>query len=40
MRFLFQLRPDDKFHSLEDLSKQDVNQRRAIILVNCKNPDG
>uniref|UniRef100_H2YZ60 ARMC5-like ARM-repeats domain-containing protein n=1 Tax=Ciona savignyi TaxID=51511 RepID=H2YZ60_CIOSA len=31
-----QLRPETKFLSLDELSKQEVNQKRPVILVNCK----
>ncbi|CAK8674645.1 unnamed protein product [Clavelina lepadiformis] len=34
-----QLRPNSKFYSLEELSKQEINQRRPILLVNCKVSD-
>uniref|UniRef100_H2YZ59 Armadillo repeat-containing protein 3 n=1 Tax=Ciona savignyi TaxID=51511 RepID=H2YZ59_CIOSA len=34
-----QLRPETKFLSLDELSKQEVNQKRPVILVNCKASD-
>lgn len=32
------IRPDEKCLTLEELSKQDVNQKRPVILVNCGVP--
>ncbi|XP_078488851.1 armadillo repeat-containing protein 3 isoform X5 [Ciona intestinalis] len=34
-----QLRPESKFFSLDEISKQEVNQKRPILLVNCKATD-
>ncbi|XP_071838441.1 armadillo repeat-containing protein 3-like [Apostichopus japonicus] len=32
------IRPDEKFQTLEELSKREVNQKRPVILVNCGVP--
>nr|XP_018668998.1 armadillo repeat-containing protein 3 isoform X5 [Ciona intestinalis] len=34
-----QLRPESKFFTLDEISKQEVNQKRPILLVNCKATD-
>nr|XP_039274400.1 armadillo repeat-containing protein 3-like isoform X2 [Styela clava] len=33
------LRPDAKFLPLEEIAKEELNQRRPILLVNCKPPE-
>ena len=33
--FVLQIRPDGVFMSLEELSNQEVDQKRPVLLVNC-----
>lgn len=33
------LRPDAKFLPLEEIAKEELNQRRPILLINCKQPE-